>query len=150
MNKDALLATIIGFGVGLVLTGLVFLGPSLFKSFPGISLPKISWPKFFTAKSTVTPTPTPAKNSDTLTIEAPLPDSVETRSETLVSGKTKPHAIVVVETIDAETVVVANDTGAFATKIILSEGKNTIVITSHEGKAIQTQNLTVFYSSVAL
>ncbi|MEK7577207.1 MAG: hypothetical protein AAB492_01135 [Patescibacteria group bacterium] len=150
MNKDALLATIIGFGVGLILTGLVFLGPSLFKSFPSFSLPKISWPKFFTSQSSATPTPTPIKTSGTLMIEAPLPDSIELRSETLVSGKTKPRAIVVVETTDTETVVVANDLGAFATKITLSEGKNELVVSSHEGKEVQTQTLTVFYSSVAL
>ena len=67
--------------------------------------------------------PDSGKIDETLTIEAPLADSVETRSETLVSGKTKPRAIVVVETLERETVVVANDEGAFATKIILSEGK---------------------------
>lgn len=150
MNKDALLATIIGFGVGLVLTGLVFLGPTLFSSFPSFSFPKISWPNFFSAKSSVKPTPTPIKISDTLSIEAPLGDSLETRSETLVSGKTKPRAIVVVETNDTEAVVVANETGTFATKITLSEGKNDIIVSSHADKTIQTQTVTVFYTSVAL
>lgn len=150
MNKDALLATIIGFGVGLILTGLVFLGPTFIKSFPSFSMPKFSWPKFFTSQSTVAPTPTPEKIDETLTIEAPLADSVETRSETLVSGKTKPRAIVVVETLERETVVVANDEGAFATKIILSEGKNDIIVTSHADSIIQTQTITVFYTSVSL
>ncbi len=150
MNKDALLATIIGFGVGLILTGLVFLGPTLVKSFPSFSIPKFSWLKFFASKSTVTPTPTPEKIGETLTIEAPLADSVETRSETLVSGKTKPRAIVVVETLEKETVVVANDEGAFATKIVLSEGKNDIIVTSHADSTIQTQTITVFYTSVSL
>lgn len=150
MNKDALLATVIGFGVGLVLTGLVFLGPTLFRSFPSFSWPSFSWPKFFTPSSPVKPTPTPTKTVDTLAIEAPLPDSVETRNETLISGKTKPHAIVVVETLDTERVVVANDDGAFAIKIALSEGKNDIVVSSHDKNVVQTQTVTVFYTSISI
>jgi hypothetical protein len=150
MNKDALLATIIGFGVGLILTGLVFVGPSLFKSFPSFSMPKITWPNFFGSKTNLKPTPTPTKVNESLTVEAPLPESVETRSEILVSGKAKPRAIIVVETPDTEAVVVANEEGAFATKVTLTEGKNDIVVTSHEGQTIQTQIVTVFYTSVAL
>ncbi len=150
MNKDALLATIIGFGVGLILTGLVFLGPTFFKSFPSFSFPKITWPKFFSVTKPINPTPTPTKSNATLTIEAPLADSVETRSELLVSGKTKPHAVVVLSTLDTERVVVANDDGAFATNITLSEGKNDILVSSFADKKIQTQTVTVFYTSVAL
>jgi len=43
MNKDALLATIIGFGIGLVITGALLLGPTLSASFPAFSLPKINF-----------------------------------------------------------------------------------------------------------
>lgn len=150
MNKDALLATVIGFGVGLILTGLIFLGPTAIKSFPSFQFPKFSWPKFSSSTLTSKPTPTPAKKDAPLTIEAPLADSIETRNETLVSGKTTPRAIVVTQTNDTETVVEANDEGAFATKITLSEGRNDIVVTSYKDKTIQTQAVTVFYTSVAL
>lgn len=148
MNKDALLATIIGFGVGLVIAALVFLGPTMMKNAPRFSLPNLSfmmsWLKLKSSGS-AQPTPTPQQNM-ALTIQSPLPDSIETKNETLISGSVTPHSIVVIEGESAETVAVANDQGSFAGKIALNEGKNDIVITSYTKDAVQTQTVTVYYT----
>ncbi len=148
MNKDAILATFIGFGVGLVIAALVFLGPSIFKGLPKISLPDMS---FFTnllaskSRPGTKPTPTPAAN-DSLTIESPLPDAIEPNSETLVSGKTFANATVVIEGQDSETVVIANEKGDYAGKITLGEGKNDIIVTGYGTGKTETRDVRVYYT----
>lgn len=146
MNKDALLATIIGFGVGLIIAALVFLGPSLIKNFPGIKLPDLSGiMTMFSPSDKAKPTPTP-KPGEELTIQSPLPEAIESKNETLVSGTTAPDAMVVIETDGAEAVATANAQGAYAGKITLSEGKNDIIVTSYKEGKIQTQIVTVYYT----
>lgn len=146
MNKDAILATIIGFGVGLIIAALVFLGPSLIKNFPGITFPDLSGIMAkFTSSDNTKPTPTP-KPGEGLTIQSPLPEAIEPKNETLVSGTTLPDAMVVIETDGTETVVIANAQGAYAGKITLGEGKNDITVTSYAKETVQTQTVTVYYT----
>lgn len=149
MNKDAILATVIGFGVGLVIAGLVFLGPSLLSGLPHLKLPNFSFLKnTFGTTHRLQPTPTskPASHN-TFTITSPLPDSVEPHNETLISGTTTPNAIVVLEGEIGESVVIANGEGAYAGKLSLGEGKNDLLVTSYSGKDVQTLPLTVYYTT---
>lgn len=144
MNKDALLATLIGFGIGLFITGMFLLGPTIVKSMPKLSLPKFSLPKT-NPKLVITPTPTPAKQL--LTINSPLPDAIETKSELLVSGTTNSSATIVVQSPLDETVFVVKEDGKYAGKVTLSEGKNDVVVTSYfNGKPI-SQSITVFFTN---
>ncbi len=146
MNKDAILATIIGFGIGLVIAAAVFLGPSVFKNMPKVSLPNFSWlVRKFGASDSAKPTPTPAPN-ETLTIQSPLPEAIESKNETLVSGTVAPDSIIVIEGESSETVAVANAQGAYAGKLSLGEGKNTITVTSYTKEKMQTQTVTVYYT----
>jgi len=146
MNKDAFLATAIGFGVGLIIAAAVFLGPTLFKNIPHFSLPNFS---LFTIKpktgGSIKPTPTP-KVSETLTIQSPLPEAIEAKNETLVSGSVAPESVVVIEGESTEAVAVANAQGSFAGKISLGEGKNDIIVTSYTKNKVQTQTITVYYT----
>lgn len=146
MNKDALLATIIGFGVGLIIAALVFLGPSLIKNFPQIKMPDMSAiSSIFKQTSKPKPTPTP-KPGEGLSIQSPLPEAIEAKNETLVSGTAAPESIIVIETNSVETVTVANLQGSYAGKIALGEGKNDILVTSHSNGKTQTQTVTVYYT----
>ncbi len=146
MNKDALLATIIGFGIGLVITGLVFAGPTIFKNFPSIHLPSLSFLNGKPSNTSKKPNPTPRPNSNDLAIESPLADSIEAKPEVLVSGRTAPNATVVIEGESDEAIVVANAQGAYAGTITLGEGKNEIMATSYSNAKVQKQNVTVFYT----
>lgn len=147
MNKDAILATIIGFGVGLVIAGLVFLGPTVLKNLPPIHLPNFAFiQNLFQKTPKLATSPTPKATSHGLTVESPLPDSIESRNETLISGNTKPNAIVVLEGENGELVVVANPQGAYAGKLSLGEGKNELHITSYNGSDRESQTVTVFYT----
>jgi len=149
MNKDALLATFIGFVVGLLVTGLVLYGPGLTKNFPKIQLPKFSFslPKF--GKPTPTPTPTlkDSKKEHAVTIESPLPDALEQEDNVLVSGSTTPSSTVVISGTMDEIVIEANGDGKYAGKVALSEGKNDITVVSFQKSGtVATQTVSVFYT----
>ncbi len=147
MNKDAVLATVIGFGVGLVIAGLVFLGPTLFKNLPHFSLPNLSFLSSLVPKNRgAHPTPTPTPGTHALTVESPLPEAIEPKNETLISGNAPANAIVVLEGESNEAVVIATPQGAYAGKVSLGEGKNALRVTSYSGKEVQTQSLTVYYT----
>lgn len=147
MNRDALLATIIGFGIGLVIAGIVFMGPAIAGNLPNFKLPNLSFFTKMLEKKTpsTTPTPTPTNPSD-LTIESPLAESIEPKNETLISGTTHPNATVVLEGTTSESVATANAKGAYAGKLTLSEGKNEIVVTSYSDKGVFSQTVTVYYT----
>ncbi len=140
MNKDAILATLIGFGIGLLITGLLLVGPNITKFLPKINLPaKVSAP---------TPTPTPSQFA--VTIESPLADAIENTTDLLVSGVTSPGATVVIAGSVDDTAVSAQPDGKYAGKITLTEGKNEIVVTSYlETKQI-SQSITVYYTPETL
>jgi hypothetical protein len=156
MNKDALLATFIGFVVGLLVTGLVLYGPGLTKNFPKIQLPKFSFslPKF--SKPTPTPTPTlkDSKKEHAVTIESPLADAIEQGDKVLVSGSTTPSSTVVISGAMDEIVIEANGDGKYAGKVALSEGKNDITVVSfpaspadgQQSGTAATQTVSVFYT----
>lgn len=157
MNRDAILATIIGFGIGLLVTGVIVLGPGLIKQIPNmqkLTLPTISWPT--PAPKSVTPTAgstlgTAATNQETpLIIDSPLPDAIENDNEILVSGKTTADSLVIVETGSGTSVSQANQTGKYAGKITLSEGKNEIIVTSYTRGKPQTRTVVVYYTEESL
>lgn len=144
MNKDALLATFIGLAAGLLITGVLLLGPSLTKSFPKVSLPKISLPSF-PQRATPTATPTPPLTL-TITIDSPLPEEIATNDTLLISGITLPGATVVAVGPVDEDVVQTKDGGAYAAKVSLAEGSNEITVTAYkDGKSV-AQTVTVFYT----
>lgn len=143
MNKDALLATLIGFGIGLCITGIFLLGPSVIKSMPKLSLPRISLPQ---QKSNNPITPTPAPEKQFITIDSPLPDALEAANDLLVSGTTNRNATVVVQGTANEDVVATKDDGKYAGNITLAEGKNDITATSYLGGTPVSQTVTVYFT----
>ena len=141
MNKDALLATLIGFAIGLCITGLLLVGPRLAGYLPKMSL---SMPKFGTSQSKPQATPTPKEFS--LTIDSPIPDSIESEKELLVSGSTSAGATVVIQGNTNDAAVVANGDGKFAGKVQLIEGKNDVTVTSYLKEKKTAQTLFVYFT----
>ena len=147
MNKDALLATLIGFGIGLLITGLLLLGPSVTKFLPKVTLPKIS---FSQPKQKSAPTPTPTPSQFTLTIDSPLAEAIENSTDLLVSGVTSSGSTVVIAGSVDDTTVVSQSNGKYAGKITLTEGKNDIVVTSYNTSKQASQTVTVYYTPESL
>jgi hypothetical protein len=140
MNKDALLATLIGLGMGLIITGLIVVGPKLVSGLPKISLPKVSLPK---KSQPVVPTPTPGVVA--LSIVSPVAESVIAKAELLVSGTAPLGSIVVVQGPTDEDVTTADSNGKYAGKILLSEGKNDVTVTSYAANKHEAQAVVVYY-----
>lgn len=147
MNKDALLATIIGFAVGLVIAAAFFFGPALLSNTFHLNVPSISSLLSKLKRQQTTVVPTPTADDTTLHIQSPLDESIEPNQETLVSGVTLPNALVVIEGQGDDVVVTANNKGAFAGKITLTEGVNPIQVTSYADKTAQIQRITVYYTT---
>jgi Glucodextranase, domain B len=147
MNKDAILATLIGFGIGLLITGLLLVGPNLTKFLPKITLPTISFSQS-KQKPAVTATPTPSQF--TLTIESPLAEAIENSTDLLVSGVTSPGATVVIAGSVDDTVATAQSDGKYAGKVTLTEGKNDISVTAYLQTKQANQTITVYYSPESL
>ena len=141
MNKDALLATMIGFIVGLVITGVLMFAPR-FAQF----LPKISLPSFSFGQSTPALSPTPNAQNTGLSINSPLPESIESVSSVLVSGNTEAGATVMIQTDVDDEVLIADSDGKYVGKITLVEGKNDLTVTSYGKTKQETKTITVFYT----
>lgn len=144
MNKDAILATVIGLVLGLAIAGAFIFGPSLVKALPKITLPTISLPK--TAPKT-TPQPTTTPKAFGVTITAPLPDAIEPKDDVMVSGNTEAGTTVVIGGPLDEDVVIAGTDGAYAGRVTAVEGKNDITVTAYgtEGKQAQS-TVTIYYT----
>ncbi|MCX6794240.1 MAG: hypothetical protein NTY06_04030 [Candidatus Gottesmanbacteria bacterium] len=134
MNKDAILATLIGFAIGLLITGLLLVGPNITKMLPKAKL------------QTTAPTPTPTPSQFAVTIESPLAEAIENNTDLLVSGVTSPGSTVVVAGSVDDTAVVSQPDGKYAGKITLTEGKNDIIVTSYRQTKQASQTVTVYYT----
>lgn len=141
MNKDALVATLIGFGVGLIITGIFLVGPDLAKFIPKINLPTI---RFAAPQKKITPAPQPLPT--TLAIDAPLSDAIETDDSVLVSGSAPTNSTIVIEGPQNEVIISANGSGKYAGTVNLSEGKNEIVVTGYSSDKVFHQSINVFYT----
>ncbi len=148
MNKDAILATLIGFGIGLLITGLLLLGPNITKSLPKITLPTVSFLQPQEKNPSATPTPTPSEFG--VTIESPLADAIENTTDLLVSGVTFPESTVVIAGSVDDTVSTAQADGKYAGKITLAEGKNDIIVTSYLETKQANKTITVYYTPESL
>lgn len=144
MNKDAIMATVIGFGIGLLITAAILFAPGAIGLISTIRLPKLTQ-----TNNTIGVSPTPAQDNQSisgLTIESPLPDAIAPSDTIFVSGNAKPGSVVVLETPDGAVVSQANEQGKYAADVLLSEGKNDIVVTSYDTGVEESKTITIYYT----
>lgn len=142
MNKDAILATVIGFVVGLIITGLILIGPRLMAMLPDVTLPKITLPA-----DIATPSASPSSSSFEVIIASPLADSIEVSSGLLVSGTSQPGATIIIQTDSDDEVIMTAGDGKYAGKITLVEGRNDLTVTAYLKGKQATQQRTVYFTS---
>lgn len=131
MNRDAILATIIGLALGLTITGLIVVGPGF-----ASNLPKIKLPAFKLTFNSLSPSKAPAGSATqpkppVFSVTSPLADAIETTSELVVSGTALPGSAVVVSGLTDDDVMSVGTDAKFAGKITLSEGRNEIAVTQY-------------------
>ena len=150
MNRDAVLATIIGFAIGLTITGLFLIGPNISSLLPSY----LKMPSF--AKSTGGDSPIAEKsdqvsNPTGVSIESPAAESVIDAESVLVSGSAPPQSTIIIQGQSDEIVVVSGEDGKYAGKITVSEGKNEISVTGYttDGKE-SSQSMIVYFTAEEL
>jgi hypothetical protein len=149
MNKDAILATLIGFGVGIIITSAVLFGPNLIKRFPTIHIPNLSFkiPSLNMGKPSPKP---PAKQNKPTTIQfkidSPLDDSLSDSADILVSGSAHPGSTIIIGGPNDEQVILVPDSNTYAGKISLSEGENEISVAEFIDGKTTLNKVTVFYT----
>jgi hypothetical protein len=150
MNKDALLATGIGFLLGIVITGIILYAPKLASRLPKVNFPKMGFsiklPSFGGKQPTNTTGNQKTNAPSALTVSSPLPDALVENDPVLVSGTAPAGSTVVIGGELDEDIVKATETGSFAGKITLREGKNSILITATSGNDMFEQSMIVYYT----
>jgi hypothetical protein len=146
MNKDAILASVIGFGIGLLITGAVLIGPTalpmLKKTISNIGKGSVQ-----SLTTQVSPTPTSvAPDAHALTIDSPEDQSI-TNSDTLtITGKAPKDTLIVVDGNIDESVVSVSSTNTFQAEIGLKEGVNDISVTNLTKDKPTNKHFTVYYT----
>jgi hypothetical protein len=126
MNKDALLASIIGFFIGLCITGGVILGPKLLSQLkqPAGQVASLET----TGEISPSITPSPVAEDQTLTIDRPKKEEIVNEPRITVSGKAPPRSILIIGSSEDEKVVETGDNTTYEATIALKEGKNDITV----------------------
>lgn len=143
MNRDALLATLIGLALGLTITGILIVGPQLAKSFPNIKLPALGFLR--SSGKSATPPENQAKTV-AFSVTSPLPEAIEGNDQLVVSGTAQPQALVVVTGVLDDDVIAVGADGKYAGKITLAEGKNDIAVTQYIAGKPTLNNVTIYYT----
>lgn len=140
MRKEVLIAIIIGFGLGLVITFGIWTANQALKKPTAEKAP-------LTQEKT-----TPASTTElSLSLSSPENNSISSEETIEVSGKTNPRVVVVILYPEGEKILEADENGSFSTEISLTGGENEISISAYdkEGNEIK-KNLTVVYSTAEI
>ena len=147
MNRDAIMATIIGFAIGLGITAIFLVGPNLKTMLPAqLKLPTII--DVAENKNSETVTPNPPQQITGLAIDSPLPEAVVNTDNILISGSAPTDSTIVIQGDREDIVLTVGNDGKFAGKINLSEGNNEILVTGYakDGNPT-TQMLSVYFTA---
>jgi hypothetical protein len=140
MRKEVIIAILIGFGLGLVITFGIWTANRALQEAPGEET------------STTAPveetTPTSAFS---LTINQPEDNSISAEEEITLSGSTRPGGVVVVLYEEGEKILEANEEGEFETEITLVGGSNEIKVSAYDNEGNEVgQTLTIVYSTAEI
>lgn len=139
MKKEVVIAIIIGFGLGLVITFGIWTANRALREAP----PEKAAP---TPAEEVTPTP-----SFSLTINQPEDGSISSEEKITVSGTTAPEAAVVILYQEGEKILEADKDGNFETEITLAGGANEIKVSAYDSEGNEaSQTLTIVYSTAEI
>ena len=139
MKKEVVLAIIVGFSLGLVITfGIYTARRALRRQAPVISSPEAS----------PSPSPTPSHG---LTITSPAEEALLDQDKVTLQGLTTPNSLVTIITPQDNLLVTANSAGEFQIQISLVGGVNHLQIVSltPDGQRAEA-NLTLVYSTATI
>jgi hypothetical protein len=118
MKKEVIIAILIGFGIGLLIT-------------LGIHTTRNKDSETLNPSANISPTPA-TDSQHHITIISPLENSVQSSDSLLIKGQTTPDSTVVIETEKNHQIVLADESGSFEAEYALVTGPNVINITSYD------------------
>lgn len=141
MPKEALIAIIIGFLFGLLITfGIYTANRSLKERAAPLASPPATSPTL------ASPPPVP-----TLVIDSPENESLVDEEEIIINGRTSPEAIIAIFTESNEHLLTASREGTFSASIRLIKGVNNIKVTAVDKMSQKVEkNLTIVYSTAKI
>lgn len=143
MKKEVLIAIIIGFGLGLVITFGVW---SANKNFNKVS-PAEPVP---TTIPNLSPSPTDAPEL-ALEIDSPEDDFLSNEDAIEIAGRASPGGIIVLLYPKGEKILQAEENGSFSTEIVLAGGANEIRISAFDESGNEVEKiLNVVYSTAEI
>ncbi|MDP3955226.1 MAG: hypothetical protein Q8Q15_02595 [bacterium] len=145
MRKEVLIAIILGFALGLVITFGVW---SANRAMKEKDVAENTVEEEVETLPTSSPTPTSATFS--LVILSPADESFVDKDKISINGSTEPGAEIAVITENGEAIVVADESGKFDAPIILETGTNEITVTAvNAGGDEVTKTINIVYSTSA-
>ena len=144
MKKEILIAIIIGFVLGLVITFGIWTANKSLKE--GATQQEIAEEK----ESEITPTPTQQEKLP-LTITSPENNALVNQEKLEIVGKTSPKAVVAISYEEGEKIMEADENGNFSVEITLVGGGNEISISAFdtEGNEVN-KSLNLVYSTAEI
>ncbi|HUW21720.1 MAG TPA: hypothetical protein VMW41_03535 [Candidatus Bathyarchaeia archaeon] len=144
MRKEVIIAIVLGFGLGLIITFGIW---SANRSLQEKPIPTV----ILVATPTPQNTPTPTPPALTLEISYPEENSIIKEEEINLRGTTLPEAIVVIFYEDGERILEANQDGNFETTITLNGGANEIIVKAFDQKGNEVEKtINVVYSTAEI
>lgn len=137
MNKDTVVASVIGFGLGLIAAIGLWVVPRI--------LPKTKPAETPTTEISSETKAEQVSGTTSLEVTSPSDGQILKSDSLTIQGKATTAEYIVVTTTQEFQVVKPTPDGEFAAKFALQEGANEIRITGYQGNATEAKTLTVFY-----
>lgn len=143
MRKEVLIAIIIGFSLGLIITFGIWTANKAIKQTASKQEKKITQPE----QPALTPTPALLG----LQIFSPEDNSLVNQEKITVSGKASAAGTIAVLYENGEKIIDSDSSGNFSTEIVLISGENEIIVTAYDeaGNEI-SKSITVIYSTAEI
>jgi hypothetical protein len=143
MKKEVLIAIVIGFALGLLITFGIWTANKALKTQSETPIEEVK------TEPAAEPTSTPTGFS--LSILSPEDEALIDTSKTEIKGLSVADAIIVIAAEKEEKIIEADENGSFATEISLIRGINEITVTAFNPEGEKTsQTLNVVYSTAEI
>lgn len=140
MNKDTIIASSIGFGLGLIAAIALWVVPRI--------LPKTVPPpksEDVIAQKNVEGETTTKETEESISLSSPQNGEIITKNQVNLEGKVKDVQTVIVTTPQSNHIANPTAEGKFSTTLTLTEGANPIAVAAYSNGREIIKTLTVFY-----
>jgi hypothetical protein len=150
--KEPILAIVIGFIIGLVITFGIWTANKSLKQAQNVTpSPTVAVETTPTVDTTPGPSDTPKTPTSSLLVSTPEDESIFNSASAKIAGSAPAKSIVTIVGSQNEQILQADAQGQFSTEITLESGYNLITITAFDPQgASQSKTLTLTYTTAKI